>query len=419
MSSPLHIAAAKYRALSDGLDGALVGRLAAAIAFDSPRPAIVAIPMHVGERVLARCLRTIDPGVVNVCLLVNAASDIPPEVFGEAYEKHQALVQEYNREVGRRVVSIHGVHLSGTTNMGRVRRILCDALVERALAHMGHEPVVICNDVDQLATSPSYVGALLRALVQEERPPCAVAGPVSYGYVGETAVGLPEGVVTPELYLFNRIHEAIYRWARTGAGPLSRVWPEGANLAFTLEAYCKAGGFDATCATGEDDAFGCALHELAMEDRRWRPPTFLEAAWVATDPRRVLAAILSGRAGLEAWAFRRFAATPGAVLDTAVLARHCESDSRLLTKRLLSRFEIRRRDRVWESVTGRVGWHFFRSAVFDSRPQNGGDIKKIADAAGIGLVEGIFDRTKRLFEATVDWGQSPILERLVALGRSV
>jgi hypothetical protein len=418
MRSAFRLAATKYGSDPDRLDGVLVRRLARAVAFDEERPAIVAIPMYVAEQVLPRYLRTMEPRLANVCLLVNAASEVPPEAFDEAYEKHRAVVEEYNRGAGRRVVSIHGVHLSGTTNMGRVRRLLCDALVERALGRSDDEPIVICNDVDQLASSQSYVGDLVDCLSGDGIRPCGAAGPVGYGYVGETAFGLPPGMVAPELYLFNRIHESIYGWARTGRGPIARVWPEGANLAFSLQAYCEAGGFDAAFATGEDDAFGRALDDLALHDQRWRPTTFLESAWVATDPRRVLSAILSGHAGLEAWAFQRFATTTGASLDAAALAVQCEQGSRFLTRQLLAGFDVRRRDHVWERVTGRIGWLFFRSVFCDCRPRTHADVEKIATAAGIALVDGLFDRGRRRFEATVDWAQSPILERLTALTRA-
>src|SRR5437763_1377102 len=84
-------------------------------------------------------------------------------------------------------------------------------------------------------------------------------------------------------------------------------WVECANISFTARAYCQIGGFDSRVSSGEDDWIGRELNNLVKTNseanQAWAKPKFLESTWVATDPRRILAALVGGRTGLEAWSW--------------------------------------------------------------------------------------------------------------------
>ena len=387
-------------------DRRLVDSLADALRWDRPSRAVLAVPMYGDESCLGEYLASVAAFDTNVCVLVNgprAASD--ESWLRGALVEARAEADAWNERVGRRFVSVHAAVLPGAPSMGRVRRVLCDGLVAHA-ARRGGADIIICNDVDQLEAANGYVDEIVRALGSDQRP-VAVAGPVLYGNPHLERSSSTDHL---ELALFNEVHAAINRVARSGG----RVWPEGANLAFTTDAYCEAGGFDPDARTGEDDAIGAAFDVFARESAGcWEPVQFAELAWTVTSPRRVLAAIHAGRTGIEAWVWRSFFAAPGAGLDAGLSV---PPQASLLTSSLLARFNIARRDDVWSEVTDRVGRQFFRSVVFDCRTNTFADVQRIAAEVGIELVDGHFDRAARDFEAVVDWSRSSLLARLAELG---
>ena len=302
--------------------------------------------------------------------------------------------------------------------MGRVRKILVDAVIKYCLAEQIGDPVILCNDVDQVATSPGYLAAIALAL-NKPVAPVFVAAPVGYGYRGARAIGLPPGVQIPELYLFNRVQDAINHCTRRGLiGPGGRsTWPEGTNLAFRGSAYCSAGGFNPRVPNGEDDAMGFALSALwqnsdaaVAEERAWGEPQYEPTAWIVTDPRRVLSAICAGRTGIEAWAWQSFTENPGSGLDTASLARECAG-----APWLLQAADLKHLNQTWERVTSRIGWLFSRSVVFDRRTRSLEQLKEVAAVFGLEISDGILNYEPLEFEATIDWEKSSLLEELTAI----
>jgi hypothetical protein len=430
-SSAFRLAAVKHlehprRGRPSGADRSRSRDLAQAMHFAEMRPMIVTVPMHAPERVLPRFLASVRDaarcGLINLCILVNATESAYSARQLEARaERLGALVDAWNREVGVRAATLLSARFDGKPSMGRVRRVLCDALVEYLARRTSQDPIMVCNDVDQIAASSSYFRAIHRSLTGPSSP-CAVAGPVFYGYAGRRSLGLPRGVAVPELYLFNEIQRGLQRCAAAGElGPDSRVWPEGANMAFLASAYCEAGGFDPECPSGEDDQLGLDLHELSIAPAgrtRFHPADFVENAWVATDPRRILHAIGHGRTGMEAWGWQTFGETPGAALDAATLARHCSRTPTLLRARDLEGLDPSVRNATWERVTDRVGWVFFRSVIFDVRTRNFEQLSRVARRVGIRVIGGELDRRRGEFRAEIDWGRSPVLQRLRAFARA-
>jgi len=388
--------------------------------------------MHAEERLFARYLDGICPlpDAVNVCVLVNATPEQCAErTFEEGCDYARRVAKKYNDACGRECVSVLAARMDGSVSMGRVRRILMDAVIAYSLQNGIVDPALICNDIDQIRASPTYVSDLSKRLSRPMRP-TLVAGRVGYGYIGNSPIGLPRGTVSPELYVFNRIQDAINACTRTGAiGREPKVWPEGANMAFSAMAYCCAGGFDPRRQSGEDDALGHDFHDLATMseikgsagacgDQAWQPPEFVNSAWIITDPRRVLAAMLDGRTGIEAWAWRPFVNTPGHASNTALLLRLCEAAPHLISSRHLDRFAPTRRDDVWEFITSRLAWHFFRSVLFDGRARDSKELNAVADAFGLSLTDVVLNRDIEEFRATVAWRYSPILRDLARLSRS-
>jgi hypothetical protein len=403
--------------------------LADQIEYTEPSQGIIAVPVHVAERTLGRYLETLIPAFrsepFNICVLVNATQDQCSEAeFSESCEYNREVARTWNLRMRREYINVLGVHLSGPTLMGRVRRILTDSVVAYSLSKGIADPVILCNDVDQADTSKTYLSDILSSFRAKERP-VFVAAPVGYGYIGDLSLGLPSRVDLPELYLFNKIQDAINHCTRKGLiGNGPRIWPEGANMAFSAAAYCDAGGFDPDRPSGEDDEMGRSLHSLASSEPLrpecrprdtigWRAEKFVESAWIVTDPRRILCAILAGRTGMEAWAWQRFGEHLGAKMDTPTMAQKCADAPHLLGKQHLEKLVPHRRDDVWEFVTDRVGWNFFRSIIFDFRTRNFSQLIKVAETFGLEVTDGMLDGESGDFHATIDWDRSRILEDLI------
>jgi hypothetical protein len=306
--------------------------------------------------------------------------------------------------------------------MGRVRKILTDTIIAYCLRENIGDPIIVCNDIDQLSASPTYLSDVVNSFKHKINP-VFMAAPIGYGYIAGRAIGLPENIHIPELYLFNKVQDAINYCTRAGLiGSASATWPEGANLAFSGMAYCCAGGFDPRQPNGEDDVMGMSLYALLEKGNpgeempvKWGKPIYADKAWVATDPRRILSAIYAGRTGIEAWAWQDFTENPGSALNTAALAHKCENASWLLKKKHLESLSLTTKDDVWELVTSRIGWLFFRSVIFDSRARDFDQLKKVAEVFGIKITGGVLDRANTQFDAIVDWDQSPILNELIKI----
>ncbi len=417
-----------YFELVDGAgiaaDAKLITELTQSLSFEIETRFFITVPVYAGDRLLENYLDGIRPALnnrhFNICVFVNATQDKFSEPdFENARAYHAAVITKFNQECGFAAACLLTAYLPGPVSMGRVRKLLVDSILRYCIEKDIDEPVILCNDVDLIASSPAYLAEIANEFSQNITP-VFVAAPIGYGYKGKIAMGLPAGIHVPELYLFNRVQDAINlctRDGRIGSGPA--IWPEGANFAFAGSAYCAAGGFDPMRTTGEDDAMGFALKGLWANGSlnnptlNWQAPVYNSSAWIVTDPRRVLAAIQSGRTGIEAWAWQSFTENPGSEMDTHALAIACNKKTGLLRAENLIQFSAIERNKNWEFVTDRIGWLFCRSVVFDRRARDLEQFKAVAKAFGLVITDGILNYEPLEFEANIDWDQSTLLGDLV------
>ena len=409
-----------------GEDAYIIETIANQIYFEIKGPYFIAVPVHVHDRLLESFLNSITPSLelqhFNICIFLNSTHGQCSQTdFESARLFNSELVQKWNSQTGFKAATVLSCYLPPPSSMGRVRKILTDAIITHCLIEGIADPIVVCNDVDQILTSPTYLADIIDGFKNNTNP-AFIAAPIGYGYIGATPIGLPENIHIPELYLFNRIQNSINYCTRAAlVGSEYAIWPEGANLAFSGTAYCCAGGFDPCRASGEDDAMGMSLHSLTKDGDlrigvpKWGKPVFVDSAWIATDPRRVLSAIYAGRTGMEAWSWQDFNQTLGSTLNTFSLAHECCRSSGLLQKMHFESLSLIIKNETWEFVTSRIAWVFFRSVILDRRARNYVQLQNVASVFGITITDGILDYEKTLFEAIIDWDQSPILNELIKI----
>jgi hypothetical protein len=410
-----------------GQDVPIIESLAGGIHFDIKSKNFIAVPVHAHDRMLYAFLNSFKTGPeaeqFNICIFLNSTQDqCSASDFENARLFNSEIVQKWNSRKGFKSATVISSYLPNPASMGRVRKILTDAIITYCLMENIADPIIVCNDVDQLLASPTYLTDIADSFKSNDNP-VFIAAPVGYGYIGDTPVGLPDNIHVPELYLFNRIQNSINYCIRTGlTGLESAIWPEGANLAFSGTAYCCAGGFDPRRASGEDDAMGISLYSLVKDGHygrglpvQWGKPVFVDSAWIATDPRRVLSAIHAGRTGIEAWSWQDFNETLGSTLDTCSLAAHCAIAAGLLQKCHFESLSSAVKDDTWEFVTSRIGWVFFRSVVLDRRTRNLAQLQSVASVFGLTVTGGILDYENTQFEAATDWDGSPVLDELIQI----
>ncbi len=407
-------------------DDDIIESLAEKISFEIKSRYFIAVPVHAHDRMLESFLNSITPELrrehFNLSIFLNSTLDqCSASDFENAWLYNDRIVQKWRTETGFQAALI-SCHLPGPASMGRVRKILTDAIITHCLAERIADPIIVCNDVDQLLASPTYLADITRSFNSPDYP-VFIAAPVCYGYIGASPFGLPENIHIPELYLFNRIQNSINHCTRTGlVGLEGAIWPEGANLAFSGTAYCCAGGFDPLRASGEDDDMGIALYSLVRGCNsqpwlpiKWGKPLFVDSAWIATDPRRVLSAIQAGRTGIEAWSWQDFNDTLGSTLNTTSLAGQCGNSAELLQESSFKSLSSAVKNDAWEFATSRIAWVFFRSVILDRRARNFAQLKNVASDFGMTLTGGILDYENARFEAVIDWDQSPVLDELIMI----
>ena len=252
------------------------------------------------------------------------------------WERQNAILtrqlQEYFEGSNRAVVL--SKYYSKRAAIGRIRGLLCAAVVVSCLKTGISSPYVICNDADTMNVSCDYFEALVNAASQNIKFVC---GPVHY-YLNADEKGRFRDSLAPELFLFDVVSDAILSLCREGQlNYEKRIWPDGANVMISAAAYCAVGGFDFLRTAAEDDAIGRALHRYtpnAMGGTNLRENTiflpdpvlrtrFLPSAWIVTNPRRVLESIVRGYLGIEAWSVVPFAKQVGAGMDLEdILSRY-------------------------------------------------------------------------------------------------
>jgi hypothetical protein len=189
-------------------------------------------------------------------------------------------------------------------SIGRLRKILNDAIVLRALRLGVEDPVIISNDVDCGHTPQGYMTALKCHFSDS----CLdiLSGPLYYGYAPSGADYLGLAPAVPDLFLGNRVLEARRLCQLRGHFHGARFFStEGPHTAFRASAYCAAGGYDASLEQAEDDELGIAIFALRQKGR-YPFPTRRNAVyspdfWLVTNPRRQLLAIAHGHSIIDTW----------------------------------------------------------------------------------------------------------------------
>ncbi|NEI02408.1 hypothetical protein [Rhizobium leguminosarum] len=265
---------------------------------------------------------------IQVIIFFNASqADTGAKVFDDAKEALLSIVEALG--VGDRITVISRFFTT-PASIGRIRGLVADIALLSALGSYQNCPWLIFHDADTVDVCIEYLDS-----INTYNPASVtfISGPVYFGYSGLTSIGLGEHQL-PELYIFNKINDAINFLARTGQVNFEkRIWPSGANIAISAAAYCAVGGFDFSRQSGEDDAIGRSLHRynpnaitegLASSDLIFVPDpqlhsVFEENAWTATDPRRTVKTIIYGADATETWTAQPFVSIRGADLKTSGL----------------------------------------------------------------------------------------------------
>lgn len=305
---------------------------------------IICVPCHISDvEALLKSASLYKDTDVSILVLLNCGpEEITKAKFQKLAEKLHTTLRRITSQRGAKSLVL-GCRDNKNRTMGRIRGLMVDACILLAL-HNGYENGVVCfNDSDTLSISSDYFEELKNEFATCK--PQMVVGPTYYGYDHQ---GLPAHSYLysiPELYLFDRINRAILKMARIGKINFEkRIWLEGANFSFTLSGYCLVDGFDWQRNSGEDDEIGRAFHRYqpeAFEDHAFDPHTifrqendstiaYLESAWLSTDPRRVLNAILSTGNGYDAWTNGGFQRNLGSSFSTEELVkRYHRSDGNI------------------------------------------------------------------------------------------
>ncbi|WP_107676244.1 hypothetical protein [Agrobacterium sp. LAD9] len=188
--------------------------------------------------------------------------------------------------------------------IGRIRAILCDAIVSRALRFLVDDLIIVSNDIDCCFTPDNYG----RIIGERFSDPCLdiLSGPLFYGYTatGDDYIGVEPPV--PDLFLGNRVLEARQLSRLNGYFYGARFFTtEGPHTAFRASAYCAAGGYDISLEQAEDDELGIAIFSLRQQGTipfpQVRNAVFDPAFWLVTNPRRQLLAIANGASIIDTW----------------------------------------------------------------------------------------------------------------------
>lgn len=312
------------------------------------------VPCHVNDaKAGIKTCQMIRSQNVNVCIFLNCLDhESSDEEFQQKIEECHFDIENAGCRIGSDTALIARRH--GTvTRMGKVRGCIADACLI-ALMNKGSNSAFVFLDADTLLISDTYFRAIHDSFAGQYRPMMAV-GAVHYGYRPDGVSCLPDNIGVPELLLADRVNQAILQCARNGQINYERrVWAEGASFAFDPIAYCKVGGFDWNLASGEDDAFGRAMHrynpkamafplrdvervfETCPENVR-----FLREAWLVTDPRRHLKAISEGGGGTEAWNYVPFDQQPGHELSLQSLLNQYGAAKDRIANSLFDKCETR------------------------------------------------------------------------------
>ena len=394
----------------------------------------IVVPMHCLEENLEYFLKLMIPQAkknnATIVVLFNGdAKKIHYSKFTKLRSDAEGVLQSARFLYSYDNVYMLSQLLSGSVGMGRIRGLLCDAAMLNAYMHNVQHPIFISVDIDLVEVSDEFVASYTKIFESDSNIKMS-AGEVNYGYFGDEAVCLPDGVHIPELYIFNELNKAILRCARNGCINYEyRIWLEGANMAFSAAAYCACGGFDFEKKSGEDDCIARALHRYnpnvfsrveITEDIIFKlDPVFTskfnDDGWCVTSPRRILQAISAHQPGIEAWADRPFMENLGAGLSSDDLALQCSNDPGLITISDLRKARdpdnlLFRRD-----ILEKLSKHLYRSIEYDRKARNAKQITRVLTEVGVQFISCDGDSQF----SQIDWENSTLINTLLRMAGNV
>lgn len=324
--------------------------------------------------------------------------------------------------IGSQRIFILSHLFESTPTIGRIRGVMTDGVISSQIGATGYSPTILFNDADTLDVAPDYFEQMSRLGAENVR---FASGPVWYGFPGPAHMDR-QGYKFPELFLFNVTQAAILRLARQGKINFEkRIWPEGANFLVNAAFYCAVGGFDYERSSGEDDALGRALHRFnpnALSASEISPDTifrmdpvfhdsFLDDAWIVTDPRRVLAAISNGKLGVEAWTEIPFSQNFGANISLLEAQRQYEGDPKLLQCSALGDLRVEGRGAEFERIAERIISIVLSTGRYDFRIRNECQMKLYLWEVGLAISDEMEINTENILGGA-NLESSPLLRLL-------
>jgi hypothetical protein len=336
-------------------------------------------------------------------------------------ETYATLLRQQTRALTRATkdsriqISVINHHFVRAT-MGCIRGLATDATVISALRSKLRDPIVISNDSDQSFISKTYLSSYLKAF--DRRPVLdAAEGSLFQGnYYRKNDGNLTQKIAIPELFLRSHYITAMKDYGQGWNISPATVHLWGNNSCFRLSTYCAIGGYSYELIRGEDSDIARRIEALRLP-RHSVLATFtgqfvdhVKEAYLVTNPRRTLHAILSGQG---VWAFA-YDDTLGSAMDLSMLLRRYRNRSDLLQEQDLKLARRGNRGAI-RKIKDRVQAIFVQSA----RDYEIGSAKVILNvAAHFGLkVTKVRNFERPIWEAAldtveVDCKKSPILKLL-------
>lgn len=266
---------------------------------------VSAIPCHANENpdiaTLSRHVTHVGSSGGHVIVFINAGS---LELEAAANALFAKLAKSLRKNCSQAHYTLVVLVFDEPQTIGKIRKILNDAIILRFLELKASDPIIISNDVDCCYTPPGYIDTIRKYFSD----PCLdiLSGPLYYGYthLGDDYLGIEPGV--PELFLGNRVLEA-RRICRLNGDFFGEPFftTEGPHTVFRASAYCAAGGYDASLEQAEDDEMGIAIFALRQKGcfpfPTARNAVYANDFWLVTNPRRQLLAIANGISIVDTW----------------------------------------------------------------------------------------------------------------------
>lgn len=297
-------------------------------------------------------------------------------------------------------------HFPDKAIISRIRGVMTDAVLKRCFEQNVEEPVIISNDADALVYSTGYVNSMVECFRRNPQIDYA-SGPIWWsGCEPSGRVCYSPSRALPEVYLndfLGQFGDAIFRQS-------SPVYTTGCNSAFRGASLCGIRSYNYTFAPSYDLEIG-RFFNLVREKVFGEDPKphggFVEQCALTTNPRRaVIASLGDVPFGMQ---FDNFGTVIGADIGLAECISAYEHNAKMLqVGDLLNLSDEETLEKVrWRII--RVFLHFLSGEPTDNRKKFA---QLIAPQAGLSLLDVETDG-KFVTNMTVDWANSPLLQKLV------